>query len=195
MPGENRQRWEYLGISFEELKRLKSLCDNLGLDLFASFFDEERLNWCLELDFPILKIASFALKEWPELVEKAVASGKRTIVSLGMYDWQAKGKPFNADNVEYLFCIPRYPGTLEDVDIPDFNGHPVFTGYSDHTPGNTAVYYAIMRGAKVVEKHFTISKALQRETEKGHFCSMDTQELAAIRNFADEFHILTNLKG
>src|SRR5690606_3348756 len=126
----------------------------------------------------------------PDLAEKIIATGKRTLVSLGMYDWETKGVPYKAKNAEYLYCVSKYPGTLEDVKIPDFNTHPFFVGYSDHTPGNTAVYCAIMRGAKVIEKHFTTSKALQQDTEKGHFCSMDTNDLAAIRNFSDEFMIL-----
>lgn len=190
MPGENRERWEYLGISFDELKGYKEYCDRLNLDLFASFFDEDRLQWCLDLDFPILKVASMVLKVWPELAEKCVASGRRVVISLGMYDWEANGAPYDADNVEYLYCLARYPGTLDDIHIPDFNTHPFFTGYSDHAPGNAAVFQAIMRGATFIEKHFTTSRTLQCDTEKGHFCAMEGPDLAAIRTFSDEYDIL-----
>jgi N,N'-diacetyllegionaminate synthase len=196
MPGENRVRWEYLGISFDQLKSLKAYCDMLRIDLFASFFDEERLNWCIELDFPILKIASFILKQWPDLAEKAVATGRRTIISLGMYDWQKGGAPFKTKNVEYLYCVPKYPGTLEDLgSMPDFRTDSLFCGYSDHTPGNAAVYQAISKGAKIIEKHFTLSHALQRDTEKGHFCSMDAAQLRDISLFALEQGVLTESRG
>ncbi len=192
MPGEDRVRWEYLGIPKEELKRFKKFCDSLHLDLFASVFDEDRLKWCLDLDFPVMKVASFVVKQWPDLAKKIVETNLRTIVSLGMFDWEKQGPPFEAENVEYLYCVSKYPGTLEDIELPNFNGHPIFTGYSDHSPGNTAVFTAITRGAKVIEKHFTTSKSLQRETEKGHFCSMDFEDLKNIRNFSDEFEIIQN---
>lgn len=190
MPGEKRERWEYLGLTFDELKAFKSFCDTLHIDCFASPFDEDNLEWCLELDFPILKVASYVLQQWPELAEKMVKTGKRVIISLGMYDYEKEGIPFKSDNVEYLYCVAKYPGTLEDVILPDFRTHPYFVGYSDHTPGCTAVCTAITRGAQVIEKHFTVSKALQQEMEKGHFCSMDAQEMEMIRNFADEFAVL-----
>jgi N,N'-diacetyllegionaminate synthase len=191
MPGVERQRWEYLGFSFDELKQFKEYCDRLHIDCFASPFDEDRFEWCMELDFPILKVASYVLQEWPDLAEKMVATGKRTLISLGMFDYEKNGFPFKADNVEYLYCVSKYPGTLEDIHLPDFSNHSHFVGYSDHTPGNTAVYSAITRGAKVIEKHFTTSKALQQDLEKGHFCSMDAKECEAIRNFSDEYSLLS----
>jgi len=192
MPGEKRGRWEYLNISFGQLKSLKEYCDMLRIDLFASFFDEERLQWCLDLDLPALKIASYVMKEWPELAEKAVSTGRRTIVSLGMYEWESGGSPFNASNVEYLYCVPKYPGTLEDLgSLPDFRNDPIFCGYSDHTPGNAAVYKAILKGARIIEKHFTLSHSLQRDTEKGHFCAMDAAQLREIALFALEQNLVS----
>ncbi len=192
MPGEDRERWEYLNISFDQLKSLKEYCDMLRIDLFASFFDEERLRWCVDLDLPVLKIASYIMKQWPELAEKAVATGRRTIISLGMFDWETTGAPFRANNAEYLYCVPKYPGTLEDLDrLPNFRNDPIFSGYSDHTPGNAAVYKAIINGAKIIEKHFTLSHNLQRDTEKGHFCAMDASQLREISLFAMENELLS----
>ena len=190
MPGENRERWEYLDISFDNLKKFKQYCDHLHLDLFASFFDEERLQWCLDLNFNYLKIASFVLHEWPELVTKTINTNRQVLVSLGMHDWKTNGIPYEAHNVKYLHCVPRYPGTLEDQKMINFQNHPFFVGYSDHTPGITAVCTAITQGAKIIEKHYTTSKSLQQDTEKGHFCAMDQQELMNIRTFSDEFEIL-----
>jgi len=192
MPGDNRKNWEYLNISFEDLKRFKLFCDGLHIDLFSSVFDEERLEWCIKLDFQVMKVASYVLQEWPDLAEKIVKTGKKTIVSLGMWDWENLAPPFNAQNVEYLYCVSKYPGTLEDIRMPNFNTHSFFTGYSDHSPGISATLYSITRGATIIEKHFTTSKSLQKDTEKGHLCSMDYNELIAIRTFADDFKILSS---
>jgi sialic acid synthase SpsE len=44
---------EYLQISKQELTEIKAYADHVGLELFASVFDEERLAWCEELGFKI----------------------------------------------------------------------------------------------------------------------------------------------
>lgn len=180
---------EYLSLTHEETVRLQRFAASLGIDFFASFFDEERLKWCLELDMPVLKIASIAVERYPDLCERAVATGKRVLMSLGKWDWKAKGLPFQAPNVEYLYCVAKYPALLEDVDMPDF-GSSEFVGFSDHTVGTAAAMYAIARGARVLEKHYTLSPMLQRSTELAHYGSMTMEDLAQIRAFSDAIAIL-----
>lgn len=184
----NRQR-QYLSLSFDEVRRLKEYADRLQIDFFASFFDEERLEWCLKLDFPVLKIASVVLEKYPELCQKAVKSGKRTLISLGRYDWKTKPLPFNAPNVEYLYCVAKYPTLLEELEMPDFH-NSFFTGYSDHTIGIHACLYAIARGAQVLEKHFTLSPSLHKDTERGHACGMTFADLEQIRVFAEAVRVI-----
>jgi sialic acid synthase SpsE len=185
---QNR-RHQYLSLTFDQLKHLQAYAGTLGIDFFASFFDEQRLDWCLQLDFPVLKIASIALERYPDLCQAAVDTGKRTLVSLGTYDWQNQPPPFDAPNVEYLYCVAKYPATLEDIHLPDFR-QSFFSGYSDHAPGTTASMVAIARGAEIVEKHFTLSHTLQKDTEKAHTCGMTFEELRAIRAFWDDVRIL-----
>ncbi|MBI3522155.1 MAG: N-acetylneuraminate synthase family protein [Chloroflexi bacterium] len=179
----------YLSLTFDETKRLKEYADLLRIDIFASFFDRERLQWCLELDFKILKIASITVERYPELCELAVATGRRVIMSLGKWDWKGQGMPFRAPNVEYLYCVAKYPALLEDVQMPDFRGSD-FVGYSDHTVGISACLLAISRGAKVIEKHFTLSPSLQKSTAQAHLGSMRMDDLVAIRSFADDIEVM-----
>jgi sialic acid synthase SpsE len=184
----NRRR-QYLSLSFDDTRRLKEYADQLHIDFFASFFDEERLGWCLELDFPALKIASITLKRFPDLCRQAVETGKHTLVSLGLYEWKTQPVPFDASNVEYLYCVAKYPALLEDLEMPDFHDS-FFVGYSDHTIGVHASLYAIARGAQVLEKHFTLSPALQKETELAHAGSMTVADLQRIRTFAEAVQVL-----
>lgn len=182
MPGDDRRA--YLALTYEQTKAMKAYADQVRIDFFASFFDEERFRWCLDLDFPVLKVASPMVNSHPDLCRQAVETGKRTIISLGLYDWRSRPFPFHAANVEYLYCVTKYPALLEDVDMPDFTTSP-FQGYSDHTAGTAAAMYAIARGARVIEKHYTLSPALQRSTELAHLGSMTMEDLLAIRRFAD----------
>ena len=59
-------------------------------------------------------------------------------------------------------------------------------GYSDHVIGIEACKEAVRRGARIIEKHFTINKNLQSPTESAHVCSMTLNELIELRNFCDE---------
>jgi len=180
---------QYLSLTLEETKRLQRFAQSLHIDFFASFFDEERLGWCLDLDLPILKIASITVEKYPELCERAIATGKRVLVSLGKWDWKERGVPFQAPNVEYLYCVAKYPAFLEDIEMPDFE-HSDFVGFSDHTVGTAASKYAIARGARVIEKHYTLSTSLQKSTEQAHYGAMTMHDLADIRIFSDAVGIL-----
>jgi N,N'-diacetyllegionaminate synthase len=59
-------------------------------------------------------------------------------------------------------------------------------GYSDHTVGIGACKEAVTRGATVIEKHFTIDQSLQCDTESAHICSMNYEELSALRIFCEK---------
>lgn len=180
---------EYLSLSYDDTLRLQRYAAMLHIDFFASFFDEERLEWCLKLDLPILKIASITVERFPQLCERAISTGKRVLVSLGKWDWKARGVPFDAPNVEYLYCVAKYPALLEDIEMPDFT-RSFFVGFSDHAIGTAASLYAIARGAKVLEKHYTLSPSLQKSTEQAHAGAMTMQDLADIRLFADAMAVL-----
>jgi sialic acid synthase SpsE len=184
---KNRDR-DFLSLSFKEVVHLKKYADQLRIDFFASPFDIERLTWCLKLDFPVLKAANIATRELKDLCDSMVKTGKSVYVSLNKRQIAA-GKPYKEKNVHYLYTEPTYPATLEDVEIPDFN-NSWFEGYSDHTIGLTAAFYALSRGAKIIEKHFTVDHSWQQALEKVHVASMDVHELQQLRGFARGIEIL-----
>ncbi len=113
-----------------------------------------------EFNFNRYKIASRTVVDYPDLVEEIVKEGKQTFVSLGM--WEGEGVPLKESmlNVDYLYCKSLYPtAPWELSDLPkDFNAS-IYTGYSDHTVGIETSLIAISRGAKVIEKHFTLDKS------------------------------------
>ena len=73
--------------------------------------------------------------------------------------WDKKEKPFDAKNIEYLYCKSKYPAFNEDLkDFPkQFENN--YKGYSDHCIGIETCLLAIARGAKIIEKHFTLDKS------------------------------------
>ena len=86
---------------------------------------------------------------------------EKTFISLGM--WDDKKLPYDkSDKNIYFHCVPEYPHTLERALelMPDKFEECGVHGYSDHVSGIEACKEAVRRGAKYIEKHFTISNKL-----------------------------------
>jgi N-acetylneuraminate synthase len=83
--------------------------------------------------------------------------------------------------VTLLHCTTEYPCPPDQVNLramdtlADSFGLPV--GYSDHTLGIQISVAAAARGAKVLEKHFTLDRALPGPD---HAASLEPDELAAL---------------
>jgi len=89
--------------------------------------------------------------------------------------------PYEAQNARYLYCVPKYPCEYADVHLPaSFAGSP-YHGFSDHTLGIEAALVAVARGARIIEKHFTLNKGL---AGPDHVCSITPDELADLCRYA-----------
>ena len=93
---------DFLEISRKEFKHLVKFSRDFGIEIFASVFDEERLNWCEEEDIQLHKIASRTVEDI-KLCEKIISTNKTIIFSLGMYDYEKLGIPFKNKNKKYLY--------------------------------------------------------------------------------------------
>jgi len=146
-------------LNFERLKQLEKWCKYFNIEFMVSIITEEAFDLAKTINFKRFKIASRTVKDNLTLVKNIVDEGKETFISLGMWDkptLPVKGRK----NVKYLWCNSKYPTTpWELTDFPkNFNDSP-YEGYSDHTIGIETSLIAITRGAKVIEKHFTLDKS------------------------------------
>ena len=179
----------YLDISENELSEINDFCKIQGIELSASIFDLKRVDWCEKLDFKTYKIASRSVSD-KELCEKIISLNKKTIISLGMYDYEKEELPFEKNpNIDYLYCISKYPTSLEEIKMPNFD-KSFFSGFSDHTVGISACLFALANGAKIIEKHFSNSKSMGVSTQSAHVCSMNIHDLEKIREYSDTFNLL-----
>jgi N,N'-diacetyllegionaminate synthase len=167
-------------IDEDGLRTLDKWCGYFDIEFMVSVFTDEAYDLARRIDFRRYKIASRTVKDRPELVERIIAEGKETIISLGM--WDGPDLPFTAPNVKYLWCKSKYPSQPWDLtDLPkSFAGSP-YTGYSDHSVGIEVPLMAIARGAQIVEKHLTLDKS--DRTIRDHVLSATP----------DEFRMLTLL--
>lgn len=186
----NNSERKFLEFSKNEFLHLSGYAKNIGIELFASIFDEERVDWCEEAGVSIYKIASRSVDD-KSLCEKIIKLKKPVIISLGMYDFKNKKLPYENENISYLYCVSKYPTNLQEIDMPDFE-NSFFTGYSDHTVGIGACIYAVSRGATIIEKHFSNNKSMGVETQMAHICSMDENDLKKLREISDSITLLKN---
>ena len=186
----NDNERKYLEISKKELKEISDYGKNIGINICASVFDLERVDWCEELNFEIYKIASRSVDD-KKLCEKIISLKKPVIFSLGMYDFKKKDVPYKNENIKYLYCVSKYPTPLQDIDMPDFD-NSFFSGFSDHTIGIAACIHAVSKGAEIIEKHFSNNKSLNVATQQAHTCSMNLNDLTNLREVSDSITLLRN---
>ncbi len=151
---------ELNAMDARQRRELKSWCEEAGIEMMASLFTEEALDWARELELPRYKIASRTVVDRPDLCRKILADGKPTFVSLGM--WGRPDFPFgppDGQKLFYLYCRSKYPASWSDLDgFPDRFDESGYYGYSDHCLGLSACFLAVARGALYLEKHFTMDK-------------------------------------
>lgn len=148
--------------------KLKKVADEEGIILFSSPFDYTSVDFLEKMDVPAYKIASFELTDTP-FIEYVASKGKPMIMSTGIAKKEeileaieACKKVGNTD-ITILKCTSAYPSPYEEINLKtmvdmkrEFN---IEVGLSDHTMGSAVAVAAVALGAKVIEKHFTLSRA------------------------------------
>ena len=177
----------YIELSKDGLKRLVKFGKSINIPIFATAFDEIRLDWVLDLDLPYLKIASRMHKESPDLVEKILSTNKPFFVSIS--DDKLVEKFKSNGNAIKLNCVSKYPTLLEEWKINKETKN-IYDGISDHSSGISAALFATSLGLKYLEKHFTLSRNLQKSTEKAHIGSMDFEELLKLKRLSTEIELI-----
>ena len=180
-PKEGNEWYEYnckTELSFEDVEMLDRVCKEEGIEFMASVFDIKRISWLEDLNVKRYKIASRSIHE-ENLINAVIETGKPVLISLGM--WKQESFPSYSGNISYLYCISKYPTPLKELDFSkiDFSS---YAGFSDHTEGVVAPITALARGAKIIEKHFTIDKTMHGPDHSG---SMTPEELTEICNYRD----------
>lgn len=156
-------------MPWEWQPRLRDVAREVGVDLFSTPFDATAVRFLERLDVPAHKIASFELVDH-ELLREVGSTRKPAILSTGMASFEEIDEALRvlreagASSVILLHCRSAYPAPPEEMNLAtipylrDRFGVPV--GLSDHTRGIAVPIAAVALGACVVEKHFTLSRAL-----------------------------------
>ncbi|MCX8130818.1 MAG: pseudaminic acid synthase [Clostridia bacterium] len=148
---------------------LKKEADKIGIDFLSTPFDKTAVDFLESIDVKFYKIASFELVDIP-LIKYVASKGKPIILSTGMASlgeiemavktMESQGN----DKICLLKCSSSYPAIPVDMNLLTLkhlsDSFDVPVGLSDHSYGSVSSIAAVALGAKVIEKHFCLSKEI-----------------------------------
>ena len=147
--------------------RLMEEANKLGLECFSSPFDFTSVEFLDSLNVPAYKIASYEINDIP-LIRKIAKLKKPIIFATGIaYPSDIERalsvcKEEGNENIILLKCVSSYPTPYEQVNlrvIPTLSQtYDCICGISDHTMGTIVSAGSIPLGAKMIEKHLTLSR-------------------------------------
>lgn len=193
--GDQHAMLKALEMSEQMHHQIVARCQSAGIEFMSTPFDTEAADFLLGLGMRRIKIPSGELTNDPFLAFLA-AKGVPLILSTGMATLaeiehataviaQARAAAGHTGalgaSLTILHCTSNYPALCSDVNLRAMQtigaatGVPV--GYSDHTLGLAVSTAAVALGAAVIEKHFTLDRALPGPD---HQASLTPDELAAL---------------
>lgn len=181
-----------LELSEDEFRELFDYCETRRIIFLSTPSDFQSVRFLNNLGVPAFKIGSGDLNNIP-LLKQAAQYRKPIILSTGMSTLKevryAVKEIYAAGNKKLilLHCTSCYPTEFEDVNLSamcalreEFN---IPVGYSDHTSGIQVALAAVAKGARVIEKHFTLDKDLPGPDHRASLEPGELKEMImAIRN-------------
>lgn len=162
------------------------------LHFLSSPFDYEAVDLLDKINVSAFKIASFEITDL-KLLEYVSKKKRPIILSTGMANIKEIEEALAAirsqgnDDIILLHCNSMYPSPVEIVNLNAIktmcNHFKVPIGFSDHTKGIHIPVAAVAKGAKVLEKHFTLDRKMKGPD---HNFALEPNELKQmIKNIRD----------
>lgn len=162
-------------LSNDELFEVFDYCKSLGILPLCTPFDEMSLDLLEAYGMDGYKLASADLTNH-DLIKKLAATHKPLICSTGM---SSESEIIAATNLlrecgssfVLLHCNSTYPAPFKDINLNYLSqlrkiaGDRV-VGYSGHERGYSVAIAAVAKGARIIEKHFTIDRGMEGNDHK-----------------------------
>jgi len=151
----------------EEYREIDEYCKRKGVVWFASAWDIPSVEFLEKFNVPCHKIPSAKLTD-RELLEKVNSIGKPVILSTGMSteeEIEKAVKVLNKVELIIMHCNSSYPAKPEELNLRYIQTlkkkfPQAIIGYSGHELGISASLVATTLGARVIERHITIDRAM-----------------------------------
>ncbi len=110
-----------------------------------------------------------------KLVESVLKTEKPIMISSN--ESPKNSKFCNHSQIQWLYCIPKYPCSIDDIDFDKIRSSQYFDGYSNHCPKIIAPITAVDAGAQIIEVHITDDKSKDYFDNNVSFDYTDLNEL------------------
>jgi N,N'-diacetyllegionaminate synthase len=174
-----------LELSYDMHLKLISRCKEKGIRFSSTGFDSSSVDVLIELGVDFLKVPSGEItnlpylrhvgtKGLPILLSTGMCTMEEVVIALEVLEKAGARK----HDITVLHCNTEYPTPMEDVNLRAMlsmeNELRVKVGYSDHTLGIEVPIAAVVLGAIVIEKHFTLDRTMEGPD---HAASLEPDEL------------------
>jgi sialic acid synthase SpsE len=154
-------------LSYEDFEKLSVIAKKNDLKFISTPLD---INSAIFLNNIVdcFKIAS-GDNNYYDLIKTVLNFDKPTFISTGLLHFTEvknlvefiKKIGFDFSRLSLFHCVSDYPVSYEEANLLSIKflkkKLPLTIGYSDHTIGKEASVIAVSLGAKIIEKHFTLS--------------------------------------
>jgi len=155
-------------FSLDQWKNIRNYSNDLGVEFVCSPFSIEAIERLEEIGNKVYKVPSGEVTNIPYL-ERIAQTGKSVLLSSGMSNWQELDKAVHTlkkwnDHIVVLQCSSLYPCPPEKAGLNVMQEmqarYSLPVGLSDHTLTIYTSLAAVVLGAKVIERHFSVSRSM-----------------------------------
>ena len=156
------------GLEFGEMqyRAIVRYCEEVNILWFASCWDEDSVDFIDRFDPPAYKIASASLTD-DNLLRHTRAKGRPIILSTGMSTLEQIDhavEVLGKQDLVILHACSTYPAPYNELNLRVMGSlrdrYRVPIGYSGHETGLPSTIAAVALGAKMVERHITLDRAM-----------------------------------
>lgn len=177
-----------LELSSAQMLAVKEHCERIGIEFLATPDDDASLDDLVAWGVRLIKVGSGETTNVPFL-RRIGATKKPVILSTGMTTLAEVEGALNAlveggaerSSITILHCTTAYPTPWNEVNLRAMDtlraAFQLPVGFSDHTMGIDVPLAAVALGATVIEKHFTLDRAMEGPDHKA---SITPVELSAL---------------
>ena len=200
------QHFKKFELTKNQHLELANLCTKSGVQYNASIWDTKMIDW-VDKYLKFYKIGSGDLTAFP-IISQFALRGKPILLSTGLSDLseiketinfiiKTNPKYKNKDMIGIIQCTSMYPTDDEDINlsiIPELKKLFKYEiGFSDHSVGDLALLISYLKGANILEFHFTDTR--EKKLFRDHFVSLNQDEVKRlIKNLKRTKKLLGNEK-
>jgi len=184
---------EKMEFDFKTYKKLKKFCNKLKIEMIASPWDIDSVNFLEKLNVPFYKVASASITDFA-LLKKIKSTKKPIIISTGMStekEIKKCVKFLGEKNLAILHCTSTYPASASELNLNYIQKMKKLfkksvIGYSGHETNLSSALTANILGAKIIERHITLDRSMWGTDQKASIEALGLARLIRDLKIANE---------